>query len=61
MDIFLTTKSSGERVYFMAQSWTNARTKASELAGKRHRGIYIIPTTHHLHPLAVSVLGLNVN
>lgn len=38
-NIFASAKRTGEPVYFVAQSWSEARQRATELAGKRYRFI----------------------
>lgn len=58
MDIFLSHTLHGKPVLFVARSWGEARTRAHELAGKRHRGITIIHPTNPLYRIAVLELGL---
>lgn len=57
-NIFLTHNSKHEPIFFVAEGWHRARKLAPILAGKRHRGIFIIPEQHHLYKKAIHELGL---
>lgn len=58
MNIFITSSRDGNQVFFCAQSWGDARLKATDLAGKRYRFILAIPEWHHLYRPAIHALGL---
>jgi hypothetical protein len=56
--IFRTATYRGEEIFFLADTWAEARKMAEELAGKNHRGIAIILPSNPAFVRGMQILGL---